>query len=173
MMKIANDKVVTLEYTLSDADGQPIDSSDGKEALSLIHGRGTVFPAVEDAIAGRSMGERLSLELSPEQAYGPHDARLLLQIPRSNFRTDAPITPGMQFLRRVDGEEYIVTVTAVDEDQVTIDANPPLVGQRLRFDLVITGVRNALDEELQSGHIQELEEIYAKESAANLGKELH
>ena len=173
MMKIANDKVVTLEYTLSDADGQPIDSSDGKEALSLIHGRGTVFPAVEDAIAGRSMGERLSLELSPEQAYGPHDARLLLQIPRSNFRTDAPITPGMQFLRRVDGEEYIVTVTAVDEDQVTIDANHPLVGQRLRFDLVITGVRNALDEELQSGHIQELEEIYAKESAANLGKELH
>lgn len=173
MMKIANDKVVTLEYTLSDADGQPIDSSDGKEALSLIHGRGTVFPAVEDAIAGRSMGERLSLELSPEQAYGPHDARLLLQIPRSNFRTDAPITPGMQFLRRVDGEEYIVTVTAVDEDHVTIDANHPLVGQRLRFDLVITGVRNALDEELQSGHIQELEEIYAKESAANLGKELH
>ena len=132
-----------------------------------------MFPAVEDAIAGRSMGERLSLELSPEQAYGPHDARLLLQIPRSNFRTDAPITPGMQFLRRVDGEEYIVTVTAVDEDHVTIDANHPLVGQRLRFDLVITGVRNALDEELQSGHIQELEEIYAKESAANLGKELH
>ena len=172
-MKIANGKVVTLEYTLSDTDGQPLDSSDGKEALSLIHGRGSVFPAIEDALIGRGMGERISVELSPEQAYGQHDERLLQHIPRSNFRTDKPIMPGMQFLRRVDDEEYIVTVTAVDDDQVTIDANHPLVGQHLHFDLVVTGVRDALDEELQSGHIQELDEIYARETGVNLGKELH
>ena len=172
-MKVANDKVVTLEYTLSDAGGQVLDSSDGKEALSLIHGRGSVFPAIEEAIAGHNMGERLTLELTPEQSYGQHDPRLIRQVPRSNFGGDGDIEPGMQFLRLIDGERYIVTVSAVEGDQITIDANHPLAGKHLRFDLVITGVRNALDEELRSGHIQELDEIYAKESGQDLGKALH
>jgi len=172
-MKVANDKVVTLEYTLRDAGGQVLDSSDGKEPLSLIHGRGSVFPAIEEAIAGHNMGERITLELTPEQAYGRHDHRLLRQVPRSNFRGDENIAPGMQFLRIIDGEKYIVTVSSVDGDQITIDANHPLAGRELHFDLVITGVRDALDEELRSGHIQELDEIYAKESGQSLGKALH
>lgn len=171
-MNVAKDRVVTLEYTLSDADGRLIDSSDGKEPLSLIQGRGSVFPAIEEAIADRSMGEQISLELAPEQAYGPHDERLLHQVPRDNFRADGQIAPGMQFLRRIDGEEYIVTVHSVDDQQVTIDANHPLAGKQLRFELVITGVREALEEELRSGQIQELDEIYAKEATQSLGVEL-
>ncbi len=169
-MKVAKDKIVTLEYTLSDTGGRRIDSSDGKEPLSLIQGRGSVFPAIEAAINGHNVGERINLELAPEQAYGLHDARLLRQVSRSNFKVDGEISPGMQFLRRIDGEEYIVTVSAVDEEQVTIDANHPLSGQRLRFDLVIVNVRDALDEELVSGNIQELDEIYAKESGQNPAK---
>lgn len=163
-MKVVTDKVITLEYSLSDEHGRLLDSSDGKEPLTLIHGRGSVFPAIEAAINGHNMGERIKLELTPEQAYGLHDARLLRQVPRGNFRVDGEITPGMRFLRRIDGEEYIVTVSAVDEEQVTIDANHPLAGEHIHFDLVITGIRDALDEELRSGHIQELDEIYAKES---------
>lgn len=171
-MKVVNHKVVTLEYTLRDATGQLIDSSDGKEPLSLIQGHGNVFSAVESAIEGHGMGERISLPLTPEQAYGERDPRLVRQVPRSQFRTSAEILPGMQFVRHVDGEEYIVSVIAANETTVSIDANHPLAGQHLQFELVITGIRDAIEEELNSGHIQQLDEIYAREAAATHSGEL-
>jgi FKBP-type peptidyl-prolyl cis-trans isomerase SlyD len=160
-MPIQQNKVVTLEYTLRDNHGNTIGTTDGQDALSYIHGTNTLFPAFEAQLEGRRWGERLQFTLTPEQAYGERDERLMKKVPRERFNGGDDIRVGMSF-RRVSGEEAVeVIVAAVDEQEVTIDANPPLAGVTLNFDVVITGVRDAGSEELESGQVIALDEIYS------------
>jgi FKBP-type peptidyl-prolyl cis-trans isomerase SlyD len=159
-MPIQQNTVVTLEYTLRDNHGNTIGTTDGQDALSYIHGTNALFPALEAQLEGRRWGERLQFTLTPEQGYGERDERLMQKVPRERFNGD-DIRVGMSF-RRGSGEEAAeVIVVAVDEQEVTIDANPPLAGVTLNFDVVITGVRDASAEELASGQVIAIDEIYS------------
>ncbi|MCW8918085.1 MAG: peptidylprolyl isomerase [Gammaproteobacteria bacterium] len=159
-MPIQQNKVVTLEYTLRDNHGNTIGTTDGQDALSYIHGTNALFPAFEAQLEGRRWGERLQFTLTPEQGYGERDERLMQKVPRERFKGE-DIRVGMSF-RRGQGEEAVeVIVVAVDEQEVTIDANPPLAGITLNFDVVITGVRDAGSEELESGQVIAIDEIYS------------
>ena len=161
-MAIAQHKVVTMEYTLSDDKGNTIDSTDGRDALSYIQGTETLFPAFEAQLEGHESGERLNFTLSPEDGYGVRDERLMKSLPRDRFNTGDDITVGMSF-KTGEGEDAVeVIVAAVDENEVTIDANPPLAGVSLNFDVVITGVRDAKPEELESGRVISMDEIYSQ-----------
>ncbi len=162
-MKISNDVVVTIEYTVKDKQGNIIDSSDDNEALSFIQGKGKVFSGLEAALMGRSSGERLIVSLEPEQAYGARNEELVKQIPRERFNIDDQIQPGMKFKTRKEDRVMTVTVTEVTDDLVTVDANHPLAGVSIDIDLVIISVREAIEEELRSGEVQEMDEIYGKE----------
>ncbi len=163
-MKICNDRVVTIEYTVKDKQGNIIDSSDDNESLSFIQGRGKILGGLEAALMGRYSGERLSISLEPEQAYGTRDEKLVKQIPRDRFNFEGEIKPGMQFKTRKKERMLGVTVTKVTEEQVTVDANHPLAGLSIDVDLVILSVREAIDAELHSGEVQEMDEIYRKET---------
>ncbi len=162
-MKIRNDQVVTIEYTVKDKQGNIIDSSDDDEALSFIQGKGKVFSGLEAALMGRSSGERLSISLEPDEAYGARNEELVRQIPRNRFNFDEQIQPGMKFKTQKEKRVMTVTVTEVTDDLVTVDANHPLAGVSIDIDLVIISVREAIEAELESGEVQEMEEIYSKE----------
>ncbi len=161
-MTIQQNRVVTIEYTLSDDKGNTIDTTDGREAFSYIHGSGSLFPALEQALEGHHSGEHLNITLSPEQSYGVRDERLMRTLPRERFNTDDEIREGMSFKTLYGDEEVEVIVVAANDKEVTIDANAALAGVTLKFDIVVTAVRDAGSEELESGQVVSLDDIYSQ-----------
>ena len=153
-MAIEKNSVVTLEYTLQDDKGNTIDSTDGRDAFSYIHGSNALFPAFEAQLEGRKSGEQLSFTLSPEEAFGTRDERLMKALPLERFNTSDDIRVGMSFKTQQGDEEVEVIVVAADDKEVTIDA--------ISFDVVITGVREAGSEELETGKVTTIDEIYSQ-----------
>jgi FKBP-type peptidyl-prolyl cis-trans isomerase SlyD len=153
-MLISKNKVVTIDYTLTNPEGQVLDSSKGTQPLSYLHGVGGIIPGLENALEGKSAGEQITVTIPPEQAYGARNDQLVQSVPKKSFQGIATITPGMQFRAQgPDGQMQIVTVVAVDGDNVKVDANHPLAGVTLKFDVNVVSVREATQEELSHGHV--------------------
>ena len=151
-MRVAKNMVVSIDYTLTGADGTVLDSSSGQEPLAYIHGTGSIIPGLEDALEGKSAGDALKVSVPPEKGYGLRDDKLLQQVPRRMFDMEG-LAPGMRFHAESDHGVRVVTVAAVDGDTVTVDANHPLAGQTLSFDVKVMDVREATEEELSHGHV--------------------
>ena len=151
-MKIAKNSVVTIDYTLKDPQGQVIDSSVGKQALPYLHGAGNLIPGLERELEGKQAGDQLSVKVPPEDAYGVRNEELVQVVPKSAFQ-GANVTVGMQFRTQGKTGDQVVTVTKIDGDNVTVDANHPLAGIPLAFDVTIKDVRAATKEELAHGHV--------------------
>jgi FKBP-type peptidyl-prolyl cis-trans isomerase SlyD len=153
-MQISQYKAVILNYTLRNEAGEVIDSSDVGGPLSYIHGTETLIPGLENALDGRQQGERLSVTVRSEDAYGERNAQMVDRVPRENFPGIDDIQPGMQFQTEMEGGyPMVVTVTEVDENFVTVDGNHPLAGRDLDFDIEVIEVRDASSEELEHGHV--------------------
>jgi FKBP-type peptidyl-prolyl cis-trans isomerase SlyD len=151
-MKVNNTKVVSIDYTLTDNDGNIIDTSAGREPLTYLHGHGQLIAGMEEGIEGKEKGEKFSLKISPEKGYGQRDERLIQQVPLSAFGGQ-DVQPGMQFEAGSDQQRYIVTITEVGTENVTVDGNHALAGVELNFDVEIKDVREASAEELDHGHV--------------------
>ena len=151
-MTIRKNSVVTINYTLKDETGELLDSSEGQEPLTYLHGLGNVIPGLETSLEGKSAGESVKVAIPPEEAYGVWDMAKILQIPKGQFSGVDEITAGMEFSVHSNNGEQVVTVTKVDGDMVTVDANHPLAGKTLHFDVSIIGVREATSDELDHGH---------------------
>jgi len=152
-MQIAKDKVVTIDYTLTDGQGTVLDSSQDGEPLSYIQGAGSIIPGLEAALEGKSIGEALQVTIAPDQAYGERDESLMQTVSRGSFEGADQVEVGMRFRVQSDSELQVITVVGVEEDTVTIDGNHPLAGVTLNFDVTIRGVRDATGEELSHGHV--------------------
>jgi len=152
-MKIGEDKVVSIHYTLTDSGGSVLDSSSGNEPLLYLHGAGNIIPGLESALEGKVSGDKLSVTIEPEQGYGARDERLVQAVPRSAFKGVEQLAPGMQFQAQGPQGTRLVVITQVTADIVTVDANHPLAGQTLHFEVEITEVREATAEELEHGHV--------------------
>ncbi len=152
-MKIAHEKVVSIHYTLTNGEGTVLDSSTGNDPLAYLHGFGNIIPGLENALEGREAGEKLSVTVDPEQGYGSRDERLVQAVPRSAFKGVTELAPGMQFQAQGPEGTRLVVVTQVTQDLVTVDANHPLAGQTLHFEVEISEVRAATAEELEHGHV--------------------
>ncbi len=152
-MQISQNKVVTIDYTLTDDQGRVIDSSKGKEPLAYIHGVGNIIPGLEKALEGKLVGDALNVEVAPEQAYGERNDALVEVVSRAQFAGVESLAVGMQF--QTDGGQgpVIVTVVAIEDESVTIDGNHPLAGVVLNFDVVVVGIREADEAELSHGHV--------------------
>jgi FKBP-type peptidyl-prolyl cis-trans isomerase SlyD len=152
-MTIAENKVVTLHYTLTDKEGTVIDKSDDGSFLYL-HGASNIIPGLENALTGKKSGEELKVTVEPEDGYGVRDDARLESVPREMFPEDTEIEAGMQFhAEGPEGQMITVTVAGVEEDTVTIDGNHPLAGVQLNFDVKVVDVRDASAEELEHGHV--------------------
>jgi len=151
---IGNNLVVSMHYTLTDKDGNLLDSSDGAEPLAFLHGAGNIIPGLEQALTGKVEGDQVAVAIAPAEAYGEIVPELVQAVPREAFQGDDNIEPGMAFQAQgQDGRTQRVVVTEVSDDTVTVDGNHPLAGVELHFDVEIVQVREATEEELAHGHV--------------------
>lgn len=152
-MNIAKNKVVSIDYTLTDSENAVIDSSEGRQPLVYLHGNGNLIPGLEKELEGKSTGASFRASIPPHEAYGLRDERKMQQVPRTAFAQFPALEAGMRF--RADGPQgsEVVTIIAVEADTVTVDANHPLAGQTLHFDVTVRDVRDATEEEIAHGHV--------------------
>ncbi len=152
-MTIKQDSVVTLHYTLKDDAGEVIDSSAPRDPLSYLHGRGHLIPGLERELQGKSAGDKLSVKIAPADGYGEYDKALVEQVPRRALKGISNIKVGTQLRGETKQGPRTMTVTRIVGDMVTLDANHPLAGKQLNFEVEITSVRDATEEELTHGHV--------------------
>ncbi len=150
-MKVAKDKVVSIEYVLKDKDGNVMDASNGNP-LAYLHGHGQIIPGLEKALEGKEVGEKLTVTVPAAEAYGERLEQLVQEVPRQLFQGVDNIEVGMRFEAQSEQGVHSVEVTKVDGDTITVDGNHPLAGQDLTFEVEIKDVRDATEEELAHGH---------------------
>ena len=151
---IGDDSVVSMHYKLTDDDGNVLDSSEGSEPLAYLHGAGNIIPGLEEALAGKAEGDSLQVKIEPAEGYGEVDPDFIQTVERAAFEGVEALEPGMEFeAEGEDGSVQHIVVTKVEGDQVNIDANHPLAGVVLNFDVEIVGVREATEEEVAHGHV--------------------
>ena len=154
-MKIEKNTVVTVNYTLSDAQGNLIEES--RDPMVYLHGGyENTLPKIEEAMDGQQTGYETTIQVEPDDAFGEYDPALVKVEPRDRLPT--PLEVGMQFEGLPDGgdeddESMIFTVTDIADDKVVLDGNHPLAGMALRFSLSVAQVRAATDEEITHEHV--------------------
>ena len=153
-MKITNGSVVSMHYTLTDDDGQVLDSSDGREPLDYMQGVGNIIPGLEKAMEGKVVGDKITAVIPPEEGYGVRSENLVQTISLSkNFEDASEVQLGVQFQVQTQNAVRIATVTKLVGDKVTIDMNHPLADITLHFDVEVMAIREATEEEKAHGHV--------------------
>ena len=152
-MSITAKKVVTINYTLKDDEGNVIDSAqDG--SFAYLHGADNIIPGLEQALEGKTEGESLSVSVEPSNGYGERNDSMAQVVSKEMFEGDEEINVGMQFhAESPDGQPVVVTVTHLEGDNVTVDGNHPLAGVNLNFDVNVVSIREASEEEMEHGHV--------------------
>jgi FKBP-type peptidyl-prolyl cis-trans isomerase SlyD len=148
-MQISKNKVAGIHYTLKNNQGEVLDSSDGREPLYYLHGAGNLIIGMEEGLEGKNTGDKFNLKISPDKGYGQLDPDMIQKVPRSAFGAQE-VRPGMKFSTNQGG---VVTVTEVGLENITVDANHPLAGVELNFEVEIMEVREATSEEITHGHV--------------------
>ncbi|UTW44708.1 peptidylprolyl isomerase [bacterium SCSIO 12696] len=151
-MSIQADSVVSIHYTLTDDDGVQLDSSQGGEPLVYLQGAGNIIPGLENALLGKAIGDELKVSVAPAEAYGEYQDGLVQSVPRNLFGDDQEVQAGMRFQAQTDNGPMSVVITDVSDDSVSVDANHPLAGKTLHFDVTVAELRDATEEELAHGH---------------------
>ena len=150
---IGNESVVSMHYKLTDDNGNVLDSSEGAEPLTYLHGAGNIIPGLENALVGKVAGDTEQVRVEPADAYGEVMAELIQTVDKAAFQGVETVEAGMSFEAQAEnGAVQRITVTKVEGDEVTIDANHPLAGVTLNFDVEIVDVREATKEEIDHGH---------------------
>ncbi len=155
-MQVIKNTVVTLDYNVTDPDGELVDA--GKEPLVYLHGGyDDIFPMIEEALQGKKVGETVVVKMQPDDAFGEYDADLIQVESRKDFPKELQV--GMQFEGLPEGgdddEALIYRVTEIADDRVVLDGNHPLAGMALVFTCTVTAVRPASAEEIAHGHIHD------------------
>ncbi len=153
-MTITENKVVLIHYTLKDSAGETLDSSEGREPLAFIQGIGNIIVGLEEALAGKAVGDKVSATIEPEKAYGVRVDENVHIVPLSSFKADGDekLVEGMQVRVETNEGVSIADVAKIDGEEVTLDLNHPLAGETLFFDVEIVDVREATKQELEHGH---------------------
>jgi FKBP-type peptidyl-prolyl cis-trans isomerase SlyD len=153
LTSIANDLVVSFDYTLY-VDGEVVDSSEGAGPLEYLHGHANIIPGLEKEMIGMKVGEEKKVTVAPEEAYGVLDPEAVLEVDREEFPENVPLEPGIELEITDDGGDILyATITEIGEEVVKLDTNHPLAGQTLVFEVKVTGLRQAEEEEIEHGHV--------------------
>lgn len=152
-MNIAKDTVVAIDYTLTNSEGEVIDSSDDGEALHYLQGAGNIIVGLENELEGKAQGDSLSVGVKSELAYGARIEELVQEVPKQAFGELGELEVGMRFQAETEQGSVPVIITALTDETVTVDGNHPLAGQDLHFEVTVKSVRQASKEELEHGHV--------------------
>ena len=151
-MKIEKDKFVEIHYTLTDDDGNQLDSSVGRSPLGYVQGNGMLISGLEAQLEGKEAGDKFKAVVEAKDAYGEYNQMLVGQVPRSQFDEGIDIQVGMTFQASADdGSVFLVRIIDVNDDTVTIDGNHELAGKRLTFDVEVVNVRESTDADFNMG----------------------
>ncbi|MCR4421864.1 MAG: peptidylprolyl isomerase [Spirochaetales bacterium] len=150
-MLVSKNKVVSFFYTVKDDNGVILDQTESGKPFSYLHGAHQIIPGLENELEGKNINDRFSIHVDAENAYGLHDDNLIMTVDRTYFGSE-PLEKGLQLQIQSQDGFHIVTVVDFTEKDVTIDANHPLAGVNLNFDIEISDVREATKEELEHGH---------------------
>lgn len=142
-----NRRILTFHYTLKDERGRVLDTSQGSSPMAFIEGAGQIIDGLEESLLQMNVGEKRQVIVSAERAYGLHDDELVQKIPKARLPvTDLKV--GDQFQTGPDRHAPVVTVVAIEGDDILLDANHPLAGQQLHFDVELVSDRPATVQEL-------------------------
>jgi len=154
-MKISKDKVVTFHYALVNAEGVVLDGSRGAEPLPYLHGHNNIVPGLERAMDGHVVGDKFKVNVSPSEGYGLRDEDKVSLVERASFADFAALDVGMMYqMEDENGDTQLVSITQIDDNDVTVDANHPFAGLELNFDVEIMDIREATEDELSAGRIE-------------------
>lgn len=153
-MQVAKNTVVAIDYKLSDNNGEVLDASEEGQPLEYVHGGGHIIPGLENALEGKEVGEHVSVQVEPSEAYGQRSEELKQDVPKEMFQGVEQVETGMRFQAQTQEGTSIVTVTEVGEEQVTVDANHPLAGETLNFEVTVNNIREATENEVETGQVE-------------------
>ncbi len=153
-MQVTRGSVVSFTYTLTDDEGNILDSNDNCDPLTYLHGYDNIIPGLEGALEGTLVGHKSQVAVEAIDAYGEVDEGAIFEVPRDQFPEEMPLEPGTQFMAETPSGDVALRVVGASETDVMVDANHPLAGMRLHFDLEIVDVRPASEEELELGYPQ-------------------
>lgn len=151
-MQIAKNKVVSIDYTLTNAKGEVLDKSSKGHPLMFIQGQGQLIPGLEKQLEGKTAGTTFKASIPAKDAYGTRDEELMQKIPKDNFAEIPDLKIGMELEAESDDGVRVITVVGIEGESVIVDGNHPLAGMDLTFDVTVVGVRDATADELSHGH---------------------
>ena len=154
-MKIEKNVVASLAYKVMLEDGVVVDQSTSEAPLDYLHGHNNLITGLEKDLEGKVAGDKFSVTVAPEDAYGDHNDALVQRVPADVFQGVDQIEVGMRFLADTDQGPIPVEVTEVDGDEVVVDGNHMLAGQTLTFEVEVMATREATAEEIEHGHIHQ------------------
>lgn len=154
-MKIEKNAVVSLAYQVKLEDGVVVDQSTTEAPLDYLHGHNNLIIGLERELEGKTAGDKFSVTVSPDDAYGEHNDALVQRVPANVFHGVDQLEVGMRFLADTDQGQIPVEITEVDGDEVVVDGNHMLAGQTLSFDVEVVAVRAASEEEVAHGHVHQ------------------
>jgi FKBP-type peptidyl-prolyl cis-trans isomerase SlyD len=137
---ITNGSVVRFEYTVSDENGEVLQSNKGNEPVTYTHGRHEIIPGLEKALSEMEVNQEKSIHVSPEEAYGEMDPKGFKEVPKSDLPLSDPQVGTPLSARGPQGEEVLIHIREVKPETVVLDFNHPLAGKRLNFDIKVLGV---------------------------------
>ena len=152
-MRIQSGRVVRMHYTLRDEDGATIETSRGRDPLAYLHGTGQLIAGLEKALDGSEAGLQTAVTVGPKDAYGEKDPAAVIRAAREDFPPEIELAPGVEVQAETPDGPITFTVVSVDEKEAVLDANHPLAGKTLTFDVEVLEVRPATAEEMEHGHV--------------------
>jgi FKBP-type peptidyl-prolyl cis-trans isomerase SlyD len=150
-VKAEAQKVVSIDYTLTDADGTVLDSSEGRAPLAYLHGAKNIVPGLEKAIDGKAVGETIDVTVTPADGYGDYDATAIRNVAVRKLPEKRPEAGMILQVQTPEGPRH-VTVQSVRGDYAKVDFNHPLAGKDLHFKVTVKDIREATAEEIEHGH---------------------
>jgi len=155
-MKITDKTVVQFHYVLKDEAGETLESSKDNEPMAYLHGANNTLAGLEKALTDKEVGDKFSVTLQPEDAYGERQEDLVERVPVKHLQglpsKNAKWKAGMVAVVNTEQGQRQVTVVKAGKFMVTVDINPPLAGKVITFDVEVIEVRAASDEEVEHGH---------------------
>ncbi len=153
MALLKGDQVATIHYTMKDEKGIVQDSTKGQHPYSFLGSSGQMFSRVEEMVAGMKAGEKSNISLEAADAFGEYDEDAVRVTERSHFPEGAELKEGMTFLTQQQGHEVPVIIKKVEENEVSIDFNHPMAGQKIDMEVELVELRDATEEEMENGHV--------------------
>lgn len=153
-MNITQDRVASIAYLVTTQEGAPVDQTTRDAPLDYLHGHNNLIPGLEKELEGKTAGDKFSITVSPEDAYGDYEDALVQRVPKEAFQGVDELEVGMRFMAQTEGGQMPVEITAVEDDEVVVDGNHMLAGQTLSFEVEVVAVRDAESEEIEMGQVK-------------------